>query len=221
MTPGRRDVGTPGTIRALDGALAILAALLFLAERLWATRRRGAGRVATGRGGGGPAMTGAPPQEARTRLAAILRAARLRAMFIALALALPLALAATALGWRFGGASVAVAAAASLILCLVLAWRRARMHDARWLSRRLNAAMPALEDSVALVLEDSAGAALDRPRRALAGPTFTRPRRVHARDSSGCNSAASRSGLHRRGCRICVPRGRAARWPPHGSARSS
>ena len=41
VAPGRRDMPAPASMLPLDRGLAIVAALLFLAERLWATRRRG------------------------------------------------------------------------------------------------------------------------------------------------------------------------------------
>ena len=44
VAPGRRDMPAPGSTLPLDGGLALVAALLFLAERLWATRRRGVER---------------------------------------------------------------------------------------------------------------------------------------------------------------------------------
>ena len=99
-------------------------------------------------------MTGAPPQEARARLATLLGAACRREQIVVISLALPIALAATTLTWRFVGAAPAVvAAAASLIACAVVAWRRTRAYDGVWLLRRLNAALPALEDSADLVVE--------------------------------------------------------------------
>ena len=99
-------------------------------------------------------MTGAPPQEARARLATLLGAACRREQIVVISLALPIALAATTLTWRFVGAAPAVVAAAvSLIACAVVAWRRTRAYDGVWLLRRLNAALPALEDSADLVVE--------------------------------------------------------------------
>jgi hypothetical protein len=99
-------------------------------------------------------MTGAPPQEARARLATLLGAACRREQIVVISLALPIALAATTLTWRFVGAAPAVVAAAvSLIACAAVAWRRTRAYDGVWLLRRLNAALPALEDSADLVVE--------------------------------------------------------------------
>jgi hypothetical protein len=44
VPPGRRDMPAPGSLRPLDRGLVVLAAVLFLAERMWATRRRGVTR---------------------------------------------------------------------------------------------------------------------------------------------------------------------------------
>jgi hypothetical protein len=120
-------------------------------------------------------MTGAPPQEARARLAQILRAARLRAILVVIGSALPLALAATGLAWRFAGVPSAIAAGAvALIFCAVIAWRRARAYDGVWLVRRLNTALPVLEDSVDLVVDGSPRTLEVRPRDAVTTAPHTR-----------------------------------------------
>ncbi|MEO7325639.1 MAG: DUF4175 family protein [Dokdonella sp.] len=78
-----------------------------------------------------------------------------RRVAIVLALAAPIACALVVLGARIGGVTMAVLLAAVAIAILgvvaVRAWRRI---DARWISRRLDALVPVMDDSAALLFVD-------------------------------------------------------------------
>jgi len=90
---------------------------------------------------------------ATARLATLRRAASRRRCAIALAVALPPAAALVVLAarWSGGAAAWAVALAAAAAIAAA-AWRAARVDD-RWLARRLDAALPAMDDSAALLFD--------------------------------------------------------------------
>ena len=86
------------------------------------------------------------------RLAELRRRATRRERAIVLACAVPIALALVVAGARLGGAGGAVAVAlAGAIALAALAWRAARCVDDSWLARRLDAALPEMDDSAALL----------------------------------------------------------------------
>jgi len=109
--------------------------------------------------------TGLPP-----RLAALRRAVRRRAASIVAAIALPFGAVGALLAFRWRGPDLCAAyAAAAVLIGAVLTQRRLRVYDERWLLRRLNGTLPALDDSAELLLEGSASATGSAPGTALAG----------------------------------------------------
>jgi hypothetical protein len=111
-------------------------------------------------------MSGALRDHVQTRLDALRGGARRRATLAIAAAALPVAaafaLAARSLGGD--GAMLAVAVACALAAILV-ARGRVRRYDGTWLARRLDAAVPALEDSAALAFEGADAAPLTELQR--------------------------------------------------------
>jgi hypothetical protein len=90
---------------------------------------------------------------AQVALARLRQAAIQRRLAILLCAGVPVALAAGVLALLVANADVAagVLVAAALVLS-ALAWRAVRGVDGRWLARRLDAAVPAMEDSAELLL---------------------------------------------------------------------
>ncbi|WP_033920066.1 DUF4175 family protein [Sphingomonas sp. 37zxx] len=101
------------------------------------------------------------------------RAAKMRVLLDSVAVALPLTLGAAAIGWRLGGGTVAIALSliGAAVLALV-AWRRGQRFDRAWLVSRLDAEVPAFEDSSALLFA---------PGAKLAGLAELQRRRIEAR----------------------------------------
>lgn len=87
-------------------------------------------------------------------LLALLHAARRRAALDTLAVGLPAAIVAAALAWRLAPFAVFPAALVGAGALAILAWRRAAKLDSRWLTARLDAQAPALEDSSELLWRD-------------------------------------------------------------------
>lgn len=92
------------------------------------------------------------------RLRALEYAARRREVQIMMALVLPLALAAVVAGWRWGGPGAALAAALAGLAALAAGLLpRLRAHDLAWVTRRLDARHPELEDSTGLLAGTATG----------------------------------------------------------------
>jgi len=90
------------------------------------------------------------------RLRALRRAVRRRAASIVAALALPLAAVGAVIAFRsLGPALCAGYAMAAVLIGAALTQRRLRIYDERWLLRRLNATVPACDDSAELLLDGS------------------------------------------------------------------
>lgn len=102
------------------------------------------------------------------RLQSLRAAARLRVALGVVACALPLLASLAVIARVYAGRllTIATPGIAAILVCVVLAFvvafaaRRARAYDWTWLARRLDATVPALEDSTALVLIPSANAPL-------------------------------------------------------------
>lgn len=117
-------------------------------------------------------------------LARHIRAARWRVVLDTLAVGAPAVLAIGALAWRLSAVPVGLALVAAALLGVAgIAARRARRFDAGWLIGRLDAGVPAFEDSSALLFAPPSAsgglAALQRGRLeariALAEPLDLRP----------------------------------------------
>ncbi len=87
----------------------------------------------------------------------LLRSARRRQVAIVLLAGLPLLAAVVSIALRLHGVAGAAALLAGLVVVAGLAWRAAARLDEVWLARRLDARMPALEDSAALLHAEPAG----------------------------------------------------------------
>lgn len=113
-----------------------------------------------------------------SRLAALRRGVLHRRLLDAALTALPLALAAVALAaLRFGAAAALAVAVGCIAAFLGFAWRTLRALDERWLVRRLDAALPELEDSADLLLADPAALAdLARLQQARVATRFAAAR---------------------------------------------
>jgi hypothetical protein len=105
-----------------------------------------------------------PPQLARLR-----RGARRRAAAIQTALWLPPLAAVCVLLDRFAAPAIAIVMGVALLLAGALAgWLAMRIYDARWVVRRLNAVVPAFEDSLDLLQGGPPSAAASAGLGALA-----------------------------------------------------
>ncbi len=95
------------------------------------------------------------------RLAELRRDARRRAAWIRAWLLLPGILACLLIVGRYwGGRASAVCSLLALIAATPWMNRAIRAYDARWLARRINALVPAFDDSVDLLLEPKAAGAI-------------------------------------------------------------
>lgn len=100
-------------------------------------------------------------------LALLRRAVQRRTAVITIAMYLPPAAAAIIAAHRWLGVGGAAALGVPLAIVGMLLLRRTlRRHDIRWLSRRLNAALPAFEDSIELVMPPSSAIENAAARRA-------------------------------------------------------
>jgi len=115
-----------------------------------------------------------------------IRGIRRRAAAIRIALLAPPVAVAIVIADRFANSAVAVALAVLLLAIVVVVTRHAlQRYDARWLARRLNAALPTFEDSLELLFEPAGAnvpqagpgglAALQRARLQARLPRATLP----------------------------------------------
>ena len=109
--------------------------------------------------------------KADARLAMLRRAIAGRRVAIALACATPILAALVAVAALRASALVAIIAAlAAGAIAALLAWRAVRSTDPEWIARALDAALPAMEDSAALLLRgEQRLSALQRLQRARLG----------------------------------------------------